>query len=183
MVEDIGHARAWVGAIGEQRVAPRGSRRGDRTRHDQHFAAVLERQIGRDACPAAGRRLDYHRCPRQRGDDPVALGKVPASNLGSGLVLSDQRSGSGDSACQRDMLPWVNWKQSAGEHGDRHAPRIHAPAVRGDVDAARQPRDHDQAGSSQICREACGYAATVGGTGAGTNHRDTGATGESPLHV
>lgn len=66
---------------------------------------------------------------------------------------------------------------AAGEHGDRAA--FNAGAVRGLVDAAGEPGDHDKAGVAEVARQrACEFQPGTGGVAGAhdRNHRPVSAS-------
>ena len=94
--------------------------------------------------------------------------RLRAGNLhGAGSTPARTRTGSGRptrrSAGQLAMGGWIVAVDSAAEHGHGRAARLERASVRFAVDAAREPADHDRAGSRGLPRERAWHGPPVGG--------------------
>ena len=137
----------------EQRVRPGGQRARDLSRHCEHVAALLEREVGRDERAAPLARLDDDRRRAETGDDPVARREAPRRRLDARLVLGDDEARLADPARQLGVRRRVVAVDPAAEHGDRRAAAVERAAMRLAVDAPRHPAHDDETRSGQLARE------------------------------
>ena len=95
-----------------------------------------DQRAGREA------RLDDQDRLRQRGDDPVARGKLSAARRRAGRVLGERPPARGDVGVQRGVAIGIDDVDAAAEHGERRAARVERAPVRGRVDPERAARDN-----------------------------------------
>ena len=145
-------------------------------RNGQYVSTFVESQVGGDQRAAALARLDDHGRVREPGDDPVSRGEAPRGGLDSRWVFGDDPPARRDLGGERRMGAWIVAVDPAAEHGDRRS-GLEGAAVRGRIDATREPRHDDDAGRGQVARECAGDLRSVRRAGPGTDDRDRGAIG------
>ena len=143
-------------AVPQQRVRPFGLRL-ERVTGDGHdVAALVHRRARRRKRTAALARLDHDDGPRPAGDHAVAAREIGFPGAGAERELAHERTRLADAVRQIAVLERIEAVEPRAENGDGPARGGESAAVRGRVDPARQPRDHDEARRRELPGEALG---------------------------
>ena len=150
-VDDVAGFRGQRRALLDQVVGAGGARIERRTRHRKNLAALFGGHPRGDqrARPMRGLHHDDAEC-RAR-DQSIAAREIPRArhvtdrHFGYRAALLEQRGQ------QILVLGRIDPVMAAGQHRDGAA--LDGGAMRGLIDAARQPRDDDKAGVAEIARQ------------------------------
>ncbi len=133
----LAQERVGAGRAGVERVAGNG--------HDH--AGLVERGAGGDEAARPFGGLDHDHAEREASDDPVADREMAGLRSQTGRVFGEQRTARGDLGREGGVLGGVDDVDPAGHRGHRAGGQCRG--MGGGIDAAGQPRDHDEARHSQ----------------------------------
>ena len=150
-------------ALLDQIVGAGGARIERRARHRKHLAALFGGHPRRDQRARAVRGLDHDDAERRAGDQAIAPRKIAGARH-----VAERHFGNRAAAFEQRAPADPHARADRSGHGRRPAPRpcrlSIAGAMRGLIDAARQPRDDDEAGVAEIARQlACEFQPGAGG--------------------
>ena len=140
--------------------------------HRQHVAPLLERAARGDERPALFARFDDHDGAREPADDPVAQREQIRERRRSRHELARDRAVLLHLARERRVLRRIHDVHARAHDPDGDAAGRQRAAVRGRVDAARQPADDGQPARREIGRKLFGHRQTVRRRRARADNRD-----------
>ena len=151
-VDDVGGFGGECGALLDQIVGAGRARIERRAGDGEHLAALFGGDPRRDQRARAMRGFHHDDAERHARDQPVAPRKIPRARHMPERHLGNRSPSALDDLRQQVlMLRRIDPVMSAGQH--RHGAARDAGAMRGLIDAAREPGGDDEAGFAEIARE------------------------------
>ena len=181
--QEVARIEQRLGAVAEERVAPRGGGVPAGAGQREDVPAVLGGVFRRDAGPAHCGGLDHHDDVGQRRDDAIAHREPLAPGLYAVAVLTDDEALLPHPGVERTMSAWIHDVEAGRDDTDREPAGVERAQVSRGIDSDRESAHDRDPGiseeSAQLARRRARAASPYASRRFATR-RASNASGRSP---